>query len=570
MVARPIRQWLIGPVAVALACGCASAPPPKPAPAVAPASYQEALRAYWSERNSTAFVLAALAVEQDPNPRHAAHAAYLVEVLAWEKLSKAQLEEALSDPRIEPLMLDIYVRGVGALKTNDFLLAFEAFRDFVLSTPSERWRAVGLKMTAWRGWRGGSPPGEIDQNLRLAELALQSAPDVTLAGQIAEAVAGPVSRAQKVRAAQIMAVVFERTGELSWAEKAFARLLETQQFDAAEALAPRILTNSAATVSTYVSVGSNYAGAGQLQRAEEILTEAAGRFGDRYAELTVARAELYRLQQRYDDALNELLRAGREVAQFRRERHHPVWARQIKAVALAGGPDDSVYAITGESRPKVLHLNRDGDVVAEYGPFEDPTDDGTHPFAVFKDGTFLIRNRRWSPEGRLLQELPLSSDVSAVSVTADQRLIAVGPTDGIKLFGANGELLAHLCRDGVPSPECYYCPCSAIAASKDRIFLVTGDSLVHLNKDGHHFSRWEGAWVRSVAAGREGVVYVSGTDQVKIFSTRPLVGWRSFEVIPLGGGVIAAATSGGFYVAGVATESGVWLVKYAPPAAPRE
>ena len=68
-----------------------------------------------------------------------------------------------------------------------------------------------------------------------------------------------------------MAGVFERTGELSWAEKAFALWLEAQQFAPAETLAQRILTNDSATVSTYMSLGTAYCRAGRLPRAEEVL-----------------------------------------------------------------------------------------------------------------------------------------------------------------------------------------------------------------------------------------------------------------------------------------------------------
>jgi hypothetical protein len=40
-------------------------------------------------------------------------------------------------------MLDIYARGLRALKTNDHATAFRAFRDFAFSTPSERWQSIG-------------------------------------------------------------------------------------------------------------------------------------------------------------------------------------------------------------------------------------------------------------------------------------------------------------------------------------------------------------------------------------------------------------------------------------------
>src|SRR5205814_9389365 len=136
--------------------------------------------------------------------------------------------------------------------------------------------------------------------LRLAELALDSAPDVTLAGQIAETADGSATRAQKARAAQIIMVVFERTGEFSWAEKAFGRLVETQQFDPAGKLAERSLTNKSETVSSYITVGTVYAHAGQLERAQETLTAAKQRFGSRNAEFVLAQVEVYQRQQRFD------------------------------------------------------------------------------------------------------------------------------------------------------------------------------------------------------------------------------------------------------------------------------
>jgi tetratricopeptide (TPR) repeat protein len=563
---RGLFIWLL-----VLAGGCATTPPPKPvasSPPV-PSYYGDALKAYWSENNSTAFVFAVLAVEKEADDRHAAHAAYLVDVLASEKLSAAQLDETLRDPRIAPLMLDIYVRGLGALKTNDAPLAYRAFRDFTLATPSERWRVMGLKRVAPVGW--GPPPsvGEIDQNLRLAELTLNSASDVTQAGQIADTVGGPATKAQRIRAAQIMTAVFERTGDSSWAEKAFVRCLETQQRDTAENLAQRILTNESATVGTYVSVGLGYARAGQTEAATKVLAAAKTRFGDRYAELSLAQVELYRRQQRYDDALQELLRAGREVEAFRREHYHPVWAKRIEAAGLATGPDDSVFAITGDDRPRVLRVNRDGEVVGEYGPFEDPGDDGTHPFAVFKDGTFLIRNGRWSSDGRLLKEFPFSSAVWAVSITRDQRVIVVGREEGIKVFSPEGEEQLHLCGDRNAWP-CQNCPCRGIVLGETLIQVITRQGLVRMDQKGNFFGPWDGPWTRSVAAGRDEIFYVTGKNQTKVFRTFPQ-GGRDFEdTLPCGGSAVAGGTSGGFYVAGVATESGAWLVKFAPPVVLRD
>ena len=72
-------KWLAWSVAVALACGCAGVPRSGPATTSAPLYYQEALRAYWSGSNPIAFVLASLAVENDPDPRHVEHAGYLVD-----------------------------------------------------------------------------------------------------------------------------------------------------------------------------------------------------------------------------------------------------------------------------------------------------------------------------------------------------------------------------------------------------------------------------------------------------------------------------------------------------------
>ncbi|MGD0649858.1 MAG: tetratricopeptide repeat protein [Verrucomicrobiia bacterium] len=564
-------KWLAWPVAVVLACGCAGLPRSGPAPTPAPPYYQEALRAYWGEDNPAAFVLASLAVEKDPDPQHIEHAGYLATVLASEKLSVTELKEVTLDARIAHLMLDVYARGLRASKTNDYAQAFRAFRDFTFCTPSERWRRIGLTTSVPPNWARLNSPGESDQNLRLAELALKLAPDPTTAGQIAEA-ASPATAAQKARAAEMLAAVFERTGELRWSEKAFALLLEAQQPARAETLALRILTNDSATVSTYVSLGTAYTRAGRLTRAEEVLTAAIGRFGNRHADITLAQAELYRRQQRYDDALNELLTAGREVEQFRREHYHPVWAKQLEAVALATGPDDSVYAITGETKPRVLHLSRDGEVLAQYGPFEDPTDDGAHPFAVFNDGTFLIRNRRWSSDGRMLQEFPFSPSIRAVCVDrGQQRVLAFGRTEGIKILSADGQLLSHLCGDGSAWTPCNnFCPCVAIAANEESILLVTRNGPVRLDYKGGYSGPWEGGGFHDVAAGRDGLFYLSRGDQVKVVRVAPFNAWQSMESIPHGGGAIAAATSGGFYVAGVTTEQGIWLIKYAPPIAPRE
>ena len=91
--------------------------------------------------------------------------------------------------------------GLRASRTNDNVLAFRAFRDFTFSTPSERWRRIGLATSVPPNWGRLNSPGESDQNLRFAELALKLAPDPTTAGQIAEAAAGPATTAQKARAA---------------------------------------------------------------------------------------------------------------------------------------------------------------------------------------------------------------------------------------------------------------------------------------------------------------------------------------------------------------------------------
>ncbi|HUJ71032.1 MAG TPA: hypothetical protein VLZ30_02230, partial [Verrucomicrobiae bacterium] len=73
-----------------------------------------------------------------------------------------------------------------------------------------------------------------------------------------------------------------------------------------------------------------------------------------------------------------------------------------------------------------------------------------------------------------------------------------------------------------------------------------------------------------ISAGRDGLFYLSRGDQVKVVRSTPFSPWQPLDSIPLGGRAITASTSGGFYVAGVATESGVWLVKYAPPTVPRD
>jgi len=73
-----------------------------------------------------------------------------------------------------------------------------------------------------------------------------------------------------------------------------------------------------------------------------------------------------------------------------------------------------------------------------------------------------------------------------------------------------------------------------------------------------------------VAAGRNDFSYAAGNDQVKVSRTFSFRGRDFIEMIPFGGTAIAPASAGGFYVAGVTTERGVWVVKYAPPAVPRK
>ena len=568
MVTMSKLAWLAGAAVAALVCGCAGVPRSQPATTTAPPYYPEALRAYWNESNSTAFVLASLAVEKDPDLHHAEQAAYLASVLVTEKLSGSELKEAVTDPRISHLMLDIYARGLRAAKTNDYALAFRAFRDFTLCTPSEAWRRVSLTALSSPGMGHPNSPGEIDQNLLLAEVALKLAVDPVVAGQLAET-AGTRTPAQHARAAQVLEATFEHTGDLAWGEKAFARWLDAQQPGVADKLAGRLLASESATANTYVSITAGYMRTGRLTRAEEILRAANNRFRNGCAEVTSARAELYWREHRYDDALNELLIAGRENPQFRREHYHPVWAKPVEAVGLATGPDDSVYAITGETKPRVLHFNRDGDLMAQYGPFDDPTEDGVHPFAAFNDGSFLIRNRRWSPDGQMLRELPLSPGVRAVSIDSDQRVLAWGRSDGIKIFGSDGQLVTHLCGDGPPSYVCNSCPCAAIAAGLERIILVTWNGVNQLDYRGNFFGPGEAGRFHDLAAGRDGIFYLTSDSQVKVVRVAPY-SWQSLESIPCGGLAVAGATSGGFYVAGVTTERGTWLVKFAPPVAPRD
>ena len=102
----------------------------------------------------------------------------------------------------------------------------------------------------------------------------------------------------------------------------------------------------------------------------------------------------------------------------------------------------------------------------------------------------------------------------------------------------------------------------------DKIFLATRNGLLHLNEKGNFFGQWEGGSVRGVTAGSDDLFYVTNSDQVKAFRTFSYGGRKNIDAIPLGGGTIAAGTLGGFYLGGITTERGVWLVKFAPPTLP--
>ena len=139
----------------------------------------------------------------------------------------------------------------------------------------------------------------------------------------------------------------------------------------------------------------------------------------------------------------------------------------------------------------MFHLNRDGEVLAQYGPFEDPTNDGTHPFAVFNDGTFLIRNRRWSSDGRMLQEFPFSPSVRAVCVDRGQRVLAFDSTEGITILSADAKVITNLCHGGPGWTPCYnFCPCVSIAANEESIVLVTRNGPMRLNYKGGYSGPW--------------------------------------------------------------------------------
>jgi hypothetical protein len=526
--------------------------------------YPDALRAYWSENHTAAFVLAALAVECDPNPKRVEHAAYLTTVLALEKMTEVQLDESAADARIAPLMLDLYGKTLRALRTNDHSTAYRAWRDFALATPSERWQRVAVGLGVPVGHSTPKTLGERDLNLAFAELVLRLDGEPTVVGRIVETTF-PETPAQKIRAAKILAGISERTGDVAWGEKAFHAWLEAGQTVAAEALASRLVTNNATSFDLLMSLANGFMHRKMNERAGEVLTIAARRFRSDKAEIVLARAELDRRARRYDKLLQELLAAGKNSASFRAAHYHPVWAKPFDVAGLATGPDDSVYAITSESKPRVLHLSRAGDVQAQYGPFEDPTVDGVHPFAVFSDGTFLIRNRRYSPAGALVREYPLSPSVRAVSIDNDQRVFALGQTDGIKILDADGRQLSHCQWEGRDMSGCV-----ALAGSGNQILLLTSQGPRWVNQDCRFTGYWDNTRYRHLSAGCDDLFYLCNANATRVIRSSHPNQWETIQSLPLGGSVIAAATAGGFYVGGVKTERGAWLVKFAPAIVPRE
>jgi hypothetical protein len=112
--------------------------------------------------------------------------------------------------------------------------------------------------------------------------------------------------------------------------------------------------------------------------------------------------------------------------------------------------------------------------------------------------------------------------------------------------------------------------CVALAGSGNQILLLTSQGPRWVNQDCRFTGYWDNTRYRHLSAGCDDLFYLCNANATRVIRSSHPNQWETIQSLPLGGSVIAAATAGGFYVGGVKTERGAWLVKFAPAIVPRE
>ena len=491
------------------------------APVATGSLYEEALRAYWREDNFQALILAVQAVEQDRDPEKKSRAAYLMKILVGDKLSSNDLQRLSVRPQIAPLCISGYAEALRAERGNDPLQKFGRLRDWAICTTSAYWRRVaaeaafGVKLRQ-RDWKY-----EFEKNLEFIGITLPVIQDPSAVARIGKL-----------------------ADELEYE-------LKSEQLDENQL----------------------------LDKSVRMLELAHAKFGDASPTITLALAEFYRQRFRCADALallqtshfpqEENVGRARAIRSLILQSYYPVWARPLDSAALVMVADGLLYSMTSELNPKVKQLDTRGNLLAEYGPFGDTTNDGRHLFAVFADGTFLIGNRRWRRDRRLLGELPFDASATAICIDSEQRVFVAVPGKGVSALSQDGRLLSECCYWEGRSLGTY------------RWIAVAGGKVHALGEHVSSFWLDTGACARGfasrdrlvgAAANSTGDICIASADDI-CMSPNDSDNLNYFKVVlPLSFlyglhaiGPIAADDSSAIYVIAVQKKGGTLLVKFEPP-----